>query len=103
MFNPAAFTATPSQYVIGNAQRDYSGTRNAPTKVENLDAIKNFYIGERVRAILRVDYFNAFNRTQFNGPDGNESDGTFGQVIQQGTPGNFPANRQGQVSFRIEF
>jgi hypothetical protein len=100
MFNPAAFTTTPSQYVIGDAQRDYSGTRNAPLLLENLNAKKNFYIGERVTAILSVDYFNAFNRTQFNGPDGNASDGTFGQVTGQGS--NI-SNRQGQVSFRIEF
>jgi hypothetical protein len=100
MYNPAAFTPTPTQYVIGNAQRNYSGMRNAPLALENLDAMKNFYIGERVKAILRVDYFNAFNRTQFNGPDNNASDGTFGQVTGQGS--NI-SNRQGQVTFRVEF
>jgi len=100
MFNPAAFTPTPSQYVIGTAKRSYSGMRNAPLALENLNAKKNFYIGERVTAILSVDYFNAFNRTQFNGPDNNISDGTFGQVTSQGS--NI-SNRQGQVSFRIEF
>ena len=100
MFNPAAFTQTPSQYVIGNAQRDYGETRNAPLALENINAKKNFYIGERFTGILSVDYFNAFNRTQFNGPDGNASDGTFGQVTGQGS--NI-SNRQGQVSFRLEF
>ena len=100
MFNPAAFTVTPSQYVLGDAQRNYTGMRNAPLALENLDAIKNFYIGERVKAILRVDYFNAFNRTQFNGPDNNASDSTFGQVTNQGS--NI-SNRQGQVTFRVEF
>jgi hypothetical protein len=100
MYDPAAFTQTPSQYVIGDAQRNYGGMRNAPLALENLNAKKNFYIGERVTAILSVDYFNAFNRTQFNGPDNNASDGTFGQVTSQGS--NI-SNRQGQVSFRIEF
>jgi hypothetical protein len=100
MFNPAAFTPTPSQYVIGTAKRNYGGMRNAPLALENLNAKKNFYLGERVTAILSVDYFNAFNRTQFNGPDNNISDGTFGQVTSQGS--NI-SNRQGQVSFRIEF
>jgi hypothetical protein len=103
MFDPAGFSPTPSQYVIGNAKRIYPELRGAPWLVENLNAKKNFYIGERVRAILSVDYFNAFNRTQFNGPDGNASNGTFGQVISQGTPGNYPANRQGQLSLRVEF
>jgi Carboxypeptidase regulatory-like domain len=100
MFDPTAFSTTPTQYVIGNAQRDYSGTRNAPLLLENLNAKKNFYIGERYRFILSVDYFNAFNRTQFNGPDGNASDGTFGQVTGQGS--NI-SNRQGQVTLRFEF
>ncbi len=100
MFNPAAFTKTPSQYVIGNAQRNYGGMRNAPLALENLNAKKNFYIGERWKAILSVDYFNAFNRTQFNGPDNNISDSTFGQVTSQGS--NI-SNRQGQASFRVEF
>jgi len=68
--------------------------------LENFNAKKNFYIGERWKAILSVDYFNAFNRTQFKGPDTNASDGTFGQVTQQGSQ---ISNRQGQVSFRIEF
>jgi hypothetical protein len=103
MFNPDAFNLTSSQYVLGNAKRSYGGTRNSRTDFENLNAKKRFYFGERVTAVLAVDYFNAFNRTQFNGPDGNKSNGTFGQVISQGTPGNYPANRQGQVSLRVEF
>ncbi len=100
MFNPAAFTKTPTQYVLGTAQRNYGGMRNAPLALENFNAKKNFYIGERWKAILSVDYFNAFNRTQFNGPDNNISDSTFGQVTSQGS--NI-SNRQGQVTFRVEF
>ena len=103
IFNTSGFTATPTQYVIGNAQRIYSGLRNPALLFENLNARKHFYMGERFQGILAVDYFNAFNRTQFNGPDGNINDSTFGVVTSQGTPGNFPANRQGQVSFRLEF
>ena len=68
--------------------------------MENLNAKKNFYFGERFQAISQVDYFNAFNRTRFNGPDNNVSDGTFGQVTSQGSQ---ISNRQGQVSFRLEF
>ena len=74
--------------------------RNSPFESENINAKKNFYIGERFTGILSVDYFNAFNRTIFNGPDNNISDGTFGQVTSQGS--NI-SNRQGQVSFRLEF
>ena len=94
-----AFT-TVNQYTISDIQRNYPELRNPPLYLENLNAKKNFYIGERWKAILSVDYFNAFNRTQFKGPDTNASDGTFGQVTQQGSQ---ISNRQGQVSFRIEF
>jgi len=100
MYNPQAFTLTSSQYVIGDAQRNYSGLRNAPYYSENLNARKHFYMGERFQGILQVDYFNAFNRTIFNGPDNNASDGTFGQITSEGS--NI-SNRQGQVQFRLEF
>jgi len=103
MWDPTSFTVTPSQYVLGNAQRNYGGMRGAPWAVENLNARKHFYLGERFQGVLQVDYFNAFNRTQFNNPDTNASDSTFGQVTSQGTPGNYPANRQGQVSFHLTF
>jgi len=100
MYDPTAFTVTPSQYILGNAQRNYGGMRNPAYYMENLNAKKNFYLGERWKAILSVDYFNAFNRTRFQGPDNNKSDDTFGQVTSQGSQ---ISNRQGQVSFRIEF
>jgi len=100
MIDQAAFTSTPSIYVLGNAKREYGGFRNPPYKMESLNAKKNFYMGERFKAILSVDYFNAFNRTRFQGPDNNKSDSNFGQVTSQGSQ---IKNRQGQVSFRVEF
>jgi len=100
MIDQDAFTPTPSIYVLGNAKREYGGFRNPPYLREDLNAKKNFYMGERFKAILSVDYFNAFNRTRFQGPDNNRSDSNFGQVTQQGSQ---IINRQGQVSFRVEF
>ena len=69
-------------------------------RIENFDAIKTFRIGERVRAIVRVDYFNAFNRTQFQNPDDNSTDSTFGQITNLSSQ---ISNRQGQATFRVEF
>ena len=100
IFNPAAFTQTATQYVLGLAQRNYSQLRNPAFYNESLNARKHFYIGSHVQGILTVDYFNALNRTIFNGPDTNASDATFGQVINQGSN---TTNRQGQVSLRLEF
>lgn len=102
MWNPLAFTTT-TQYVLGNATRTYGELRNPPLYNENLNVSKKFFFGERFRGILQLDYFNAFNRTQFQNPDSNASDGTFGQVISQGAQGNIPQNRQGQMGFRVEF
>jgi hypothetical protein len=67
--------------------------------------MKTFPIGERVKAILRVDYFNAFNRTQFGRsapPVDNDIDdtSTFGMVTSLNS--NI-INRQGQVTLRIQF
>jgi hypothetical protein len=100
IFDPNGFTKTPTQYVIGNSKRNYAELRYPAYAMENLNARKHFYFGERFQGILQVDYFNAFNRTQFNGPDTNASDSTFGQVTGQGS--NI-GNRQGQVGFRLEF
>jgi hypothetical protein len=74
--------------------------RTPPLRIENFAGFKTFKLGESVRAILRVDYFNAFNRTQLNGPDTEVEDSTFGQVTNLGSQ---ISNRQGQATFRLEF
>lgn len=102
IFNPAGFALTPTQYVLGDAQRNYPQLRGPALYNENVNVRKHFVFTERFQGILQVDYFNLFNRTQFETPDPNASDGTFGQVISQGAQ-NTPSNRQGEVSFRIEF
>jgi hypothetical protein len=102
MFNPAGFKATPSQYVLGNAVRNYSELRGPALYNENANVRKHFYFGERFQGILQLDYFNLFNRTQFYTPDPNISNSTFGQVIQKSAQ-NTPNNRQGQIQFRLEF
>jgi hypothetical protein len=104
IFDPGAFVATPSQYVLGDAQRNYPELRNAANYNEDANVRKHFFFGERFQGILQIDYFNVFNRTIFQNPDTNQSDGTFGQVTAQGNNSQIgPKNRQGQVSFRLEF
>lgn len=100
IYNPAAFKTTATQYILGNAQRNYAELRNPAYYNEDLNARKHFYFGEGFEGILQIDYFNALNRTQFNGPDNNASNGTFGQAISQGQNNN---TRQGQVGFRLQF
>ncbi len=99
MFNTAAFQPTASQYVLGNAVRNYTELRNPPYRNENINAVKNFQIGERVKASIEAEFFNAFNRTIFGGPDNNVNSSTYGEVT--GKPST--SQRQGQLTARIEF
>ena len=100
MFNTNAFQATSSQYVLGNAVRNYSELRGEPYRNENISAEKDFLIGERVKASIQAQFFNAFNRTIFGNPDTNVNDNTYGQVTGK-TQTN--PNRQAQLTGRIEF
>jgi len=99
VFDPAAFSDSPA-YTLLDTKRNFSELRNPAIYSEDLNARKKFFLGERFRAILQVDYFNALNRTRFDGPDTNVDDGNFGQVTGHD---NQIGNRRGQVEFRLEF
>jgi Carboxypeptidase regulatory-like domain len=101
VFNPAAFTDS-APYTLSTLPRNIGALKQPALYNENVNARKKFFFGERFTGILQVDYFNALNRTIFNGPDTNVDDSTFGQVVNRGNNGPF-ANRQGQVTFRLEF
>jgi hypothetical protein len=102
-FNTKAYSLA-SQFTFGNSARNYATITGPPNLMENFDAMKTFPIGERVNAILRVDYFNAFNRTQFGAGappvDNTIEDSTFGMVTSLRS--NI-INRQGQVTLRLQF
>jgi len=102
MWNPKGFQTT-TQYVLGNATRTYGELRNPPLYNESVNVRKHFHMGERFQGICKWITSTRFNRTQFQNPDNNASNSTFGQVINKGAQGNMPQNRQGQASFRIEF
>ncbi len=97
VLNAAAFT-NPGLWVLGTAPRVLS-IRNPWYLNENVSLAKKFPLGERVRAELRISYFNVLNRVVFGGPDLTLTDPNFGLVI------NSQANtqRQGQAQFQISF
>jgi hypothetical protein len=101
---PIQFTTNAFQntgpWQLGDAIRSYSALRTPPLRIENFDAIKYFHLTEHLKASLRVDYFNAFNRTQFQSPDQNSTDSTFGLITNLSSQ---ISNRQGQATFRLEF
>jgi hypothetical protein len=101
---PVQFTtnafANTGPWGLGTSKRAYAALRTPPLAIENFDAIKSFRLTDRIQASLRVDYFNAFNRTQLGQPDTNSLDTTFGQVTNLSSQ---ISNRQGQATFRIDF
>ncbi|AXC16282.1 Oar protein (plasmid) [Acidisarcina polymorpha] len=101
---PTQFTtnafANTGPWQIGDSKRAYAALRTPPLSIENFNVIKSFHITDRFLASLRVDYFNAFNRTQLQGPDTNSLDTTFGQITNLSSR---ISNRQGQATFRLEF
>ena len=99
IFDPGTFTDS-APYTLADTPRNFGQLRNPALYNESLGARKKFFLGERFTGILQVDYFNAFNRTQFNGPDTNVDDSSFGQVTSTGSQ---ISNRQGQATFRLEF
>jgi hypothetical protein len=68
--------------------------------IQNVDlsVIKNIRIVERVTLQLRGEAFNAFNRTNFNGPDLNPTGQNFGRIT---SAANLP--RALQLALRLRF
>ena len=101
IFDKDAFTKS-APYTIADTPRNFTELRSPAFYNENFGARKKFFFGERFTGLLQVDYFNALNRTIFNGPDTTIDDSTFGQVTNPGNNAS-TGNRQGQVTFRLEF
>ena len=98
-FSTNAFALT-NPFALGNTYQTYGALTSPPLRIESFSAVKRFPIAEGFSASLRVDYFNAFNRTQLQSPDASVNDTTFGQVTNLTSQ---ITNRQGQATFRIEF
>jgi hypothetical protein len=103
-FNTSAFTNVPfsgpnaDPIAPGNAGRNIVvGPGNV-----NLDAslFKEVPI-ERIKLQLRAETFNALNTPHFGNPDGNASDGSFGEITRQNGAAN--ANRVVQLDVKLLF
>ena len=68
--------------------------------INNIDIsmIKNIKLVERLTLQLRVESFNAFNHTIFNGPDTNPTSGNFGRIT---SASNLP--RAFQLALRLRW
>jgi len=93
-FLPSAFAAQ-APGTFGDANRRFfhgPGILNTDFAFEKTTAIT-----ERTSIQVRAEFFNIFNHTQFNGPNGNFSASNFGAVTSARDP------RIGQVSARFTF
>jgi len=77
----AWFATADFQQAVGHFGSEGSNSILGPG-MQNWDlaAIKNTKIAERINFQLRGEFFNAFNHVNFNNPDGNMADGSFGQI-----------------------
>ena len=97
-FNPAAFTPTPA-YRFGNARRYLESVRSPGTDNWDMLVAKRIPLVEQFSLNFRVEFFNAFNRIQFAGPNTNITSSSFGQIfLNQVNP-----PRDIQASLRLSF
>jgi hypothetical protein len=93
-FNPNAFAQTPS-YQFGDAPRYFSNLRAPGYFDTDLSLEKMFGLSHHFNAEFRAEFFNVFNHVNFQAPDTNYGDSTFGQVV------NTQAPRQVQLALTI--
>jgi hypothetical protein len=96
-FDASAFS-NPAYGDFGQGPGRFEQLRSFGGAYEDLGLLKTFSIGSRVRAQLRLELINLFNRHYFDDPITDIGSEYFGQVISTGgTP------RQGQVALRFEW
>jgi hypothetical protein len=94
--NPAAFV-DPAQFQIGNAPRTEPTARSFPLYNENIGLIKETPINESARIEFRAEFFNAFNRVEFGGPN------TFIDFLPGYGRIGYQANSPRQIQFALKF
>ena len=83
-FNRAAFSLTPA-FTFGNTPRVMPNLRMDGEKNFDLSLFKNNYFHEgKWNVQFRAEFFNAFNRVRFAGPNGTVDNSAFGTVSSQG-------------------
>ncbi|WP_446743089.1 carboxypeptidase regulatory-like domain-containing protein [Silvibacterium acidisoli] len=97
-FNPAAFTTT-APYTFGNASRYLSDVRAPGTNNFDMLAARRFPLHDQLGLDFRAEFFNAFNRVQFAGPNTSISSSSFGEIFL--TQAN--TAREIQASLRLSF
>jgi hypothetical protein len=97
-FNPAAFIQPPA-FQFGNAPRYLADVRAPGTANFDMLAARRIQLPEPFSLDFRVEFFNAFNRVQFAGPNTSVASSSFGHIFF--TQANTP--REIQAGLRLSF
>ena len=84
-FNTAAFVAPPP-FTYGTTPRTISDVRGPGFASVDLSISRNISFGAARNLQLRAEFFNVFNRVNFNQPNMNFLSGGFGEVTSAGDP-----------------
>ncbi len=82
---------------LGTSANRYTQARGFWVRNENLSLRKVFSFKERYHAQLRIDAFNAFNRSTLGGPNTSITSANFGQIT------SISGNRTVQIGMRLDF
>jgi hypothetical protein len=88
-------------FTLGNVPRTYGGVRTPPVRNVSMALFKEFpmaSIREGMRIEFRAEAFNVFNHPQFDAPDTQLGDGTFGQITSTAN-----SNRELQLGLKLYF
>jgi hypothetical protein len=89
---------TPPAGLIGTLPRN--AFHGPGTFTWDTSVFKTFNVTDRVKTELRAQVYNLTNTPQFQNPDGNYSNGDFGQLI---SPRLAPTNRELELAIRVSF
>jgi hypothetical protein len=84
-FNTAAFAAPPP-FTFGNTPRTLSTPRGPGFASVDLSVTRDIAFSPTNTLQLRAEFFNLFNRVNFNQPNTNFLSGEFGQIVSAGDP-----------------
>ncbi|MBS1814733.1 MAG: carboxypeptidase regulatory-like domain-containing protein [Acidobacteria bacterium] len=94
-FNTAAYVVPTGGRLYGNSPRNPligPGTVNT-----DISAFKRFVVHEQANLLFRAEFFNLFNNTNLNNPNGVLGNGNFGRITGAADP------RQMQLALKFEF
>jgi hypothetical protein len=85
-FNTAAFAFPATPYTLGNLSRTMPSTRRPGFQIWDISLQKNTTLREGLGLQFRAEFFNAFNKTNFLGPNTQLGNAAFGQITAARTP-----------------